>query len=70
MSKTFEGFQVDTKGCRDVPLLMRVLELATQGYFSHEIAEVVGKSPKSIQKLYRRYNFPVLQKLCATFERR
>jgi hypothetical protein len=31
--------------------------------YSREIAALVGKTPKAIQKIFRRYNFPVLHNL-------
>jgi hypothetical protein len=56
----FAGFAPDFSFCRDVPRAQKILEMAADGYFSHEIAEAVGCTPKAVQKLYRRYEFPVL----------
>lgn len=38
-----------------------ILSMAAEGNFSHEIADVLGITPKAVQKFYRRYNFPALQ---------
>ena len=38
-----------------------ILSMAREGYFSHEIADCLGTTPKAVQKFYRRYNFPTLQ---------
>ena len=59
--KLFEGFHPDTSKSRNPEKVLQVVVLAAQGYFSHEIAELLGTTPKAIQKLYRRYQFPVLQ---------
>jgi hypothetical protein len=59
--KLFADFHIDLTGCRQTDTVLRCLELARNGYFSHEIAEMTGKTPKAIQKIYRRYNFPSLQ---------
>lgn len=61
--KAFEGFSPDLTGCKDTGRLLRVLELARSGLYSHEIAEHIGVTPKAIQKIFRRYNFPTLQNL-------
>jgi hypothetical protein len=34
--------------------------MAKNGYYTREISENLGKTPKAIQKIYRRYNFPSL----------
>lgn len=61
--KAFEGFSPDLTGCKDSERLLRVLELARSGLYSHEIADHIGVTPKAIQKMFRRYNFPILQNL-------
>jgi hypothetical protein len=45
-------------------LLERLVKLCKEGYRSFEIAETLGKSPKAIQKVFRRYNMPTLQNIC------
>lgn len=57
----FAGFRPDFSGCRDLDRAEKILELASQGMFSEEIAALLGTTPKSIQKFYRRYGFPSLQ---------
>jgi hypothetical protein len=56
----FAGFVPDVSTARNPELILRVSALATQGYFSHEIAEQTGLTPKAVQKIFRRYNFPRL----------
>lgn len=58
--KLFEGFRPDVSRSREKEVVLQVYELARQGYYSREIAEKVGKTPKAVQKIYRRYHFPVL----------
>jgi len=58
--KLFQSFVLDLNGCRNPEIVTDVLAYAREGYFSSEIAEKVGKSPKAVQKIFRRYNFPVL----------
>ena len=57
----FAGFHPDFSKCRDKEQAEKILEMASQGFFSHEIADVLGMTPKAIQKFYRRYCFPSLQ---------
>ena len=57
----FADFRPDLTKCKNPEIVLKCAELASLGYFSHEIAEIVSKSPKAVQKIYRRYNFPVLQ---------
>ena len=57
----FADFRPDLTTCRDPDVVRQCARLASEGYFSHEIADIVGKSAKAVQKIYRRYNFPVLQ---------
>ncbi len=59
--KLFDGFLIDLGGCRKKETVLKILALAKEGYFSREIAEMIGITPKAVQKTYRRYNFPVLQ---------
>lgn len=59
--KLYSGFEPDFSGCRNLPQAEKILELSKLGLFSHDIAKIVGKSPKSIQKFWRRYHFPLLQ---------
>ena len=56
----FENFCPDFSKCRDAELGYKILEMARNGCYSHEIAEETGKTPKAIQKFFRRYNFPNL----------
>ena len=63
--KLFEGFYpVISNRCRNPERVVTVYELARDGYFSHEIAEMLGTTPKAVQKIYRRYNFPNLYNFC------
>ena len=59
--KLFAEFHPDFSGCRNLERAHSVLRMASDGYFSHEIAEALGTTPKAVQKLYRRYDFPQLQ---------
>ena len=59
----FSGFEPDLTGCRYPDLVLQVADLASSGLFSAEIAEIVGKTPKAIQKIFRRYNFPRLHNI-------
>jgi len=56
----FDGFVPDVSRSRTPERVLRVAELASQGYYSHEIAEELGITPKAVQKIYRRYHFPSL----------
>ena len=60
----FAGFQPDFSGCRNQNEANEILRLAKDGMYSAEIAERIGKTPKAVQKFFRRYNFPTLQNLC------
>ena len=63
--KLFANFEIDiSPRCKNPEVILKVLELAKNGLFSKEIAEIVGKTPKAIQKIYRRYNFPSLHNFC------
>lgn len=61
--KAFEEFELDVARSRQPDLIRTIARLARQGMFSHEIAEIVGKSPKAIQKIYRRFHFPSLHNI-------
>jgi hypothetical protein len=61
--EAFEGFQPDFSGCRDPELAQTILDLAREGKTSAEIAQVAGKTPKAIQKFFRRYDFPNLHNI-------
>lgn len=61
--KAFDGFQPDFGGCRDPELAQMILDLARNGKTSAEIAEAAGKTPKAIQKFFRRYDFPNLHNI-------
>lgn len=61
--KAFEGFQLDLTGCRNPIEVQTVRDLAAQGFLSSEIAERIGKTPKAVQKIFRRYNFPRLHNI-------
>ena len=58
--KLFSDFHLDLTGCRKKELVTQCFELASQGFYSHEIAEQLSVTPKTVQKIYRRYNFPSL----------
>ncbi len=62
-TKAFDGFQPDLAKCREPETVLLVLRLARAGRFSHEIAEAIGKTPKAVQKIFRRYNFPSLHNI-------
>lgn len=61
--KAFEGFAPDLTGSRNPQEVLLVADLAAQGLFSAEIAERIGKTPKAVQKIFRRYNFPRLHNI-------
>ena len=58
--KLFEGFVPDISNSRNPNEVLKIAQLFAEGYYSYEIAEKTGKSPKSVQKTARRYNFPSL----------
>lgn len=69
--KALEGFEIpcDVRfGTKDNAwsreLAERLLALCRKGYRSFEIAKMLGKSPKAIQKAFRRFRFPSLQNVC------
>lgn len=61
--EAFEGFQPDFSGCRYPELAHTILNLAREGKTSAEIGQVTGKTPKAIQKFFRRYDFPDLHNI-------
>lgn len=61
--KAFEGFELVLTGCRNPSEVETVRNLASQGFLSSEIAERMGKTPKAVQKIFRRYNFPRLHNI-------
>lgn len=58
--KLFQNFVPDVSNARNKDVVLKIADLFSQGYYSHEIAEMVGKTPKAVQKTARRYNFPSL----------
>lgn len=58
--KLFEGFRPDLSKSREPAVVLQVLELAAKGLFSQQIAQCIGKTPKAVQKIFRRYSFPTL----------
>lgn len=61
--EAFEGFQPDFSGCQYPELAHTILDLAREGKTSEEISRVTGKTPKAIQKFFRRYDFPKLHNI-------
>lgn len=61
--KAFAGFAPDVSGARNPQEVLLVARLAADGLFSAEIAERIGKTPKAVQKIFRRYGFPRLHNL-------
>jgi hypothetical protein len=61
--EAFAGFQPDFSGCRDQELAQTILQLAREGKMSAQIAQATGKTPKAIQKFFRRYAFPNLHNI-------
>lgn len=61
--KAFEGFAPDLTGCRNPDEVLFVCALAADGILSAEIAAQIGKTPKAVQKIFRRYNFPRLHNI-------
>ena len=62
--QAFEGFELDLSSSNKPEQVMTVRDLAAQGYYSKEIAELIGITPKAVQKIFRRYNFPSLHNIC------
>jgi hypothetical protein len=56
----FANFDLDLSGARNPDNVLRALALCKQGFYSEEIAKIIGISPKAVQKIYRRYSFPRL----------
>jgi len=63
-ARLFQGFEPDLTKCRDPERVRVVLQMAAGGFYSHEIAEALRVTPKTIQKIYRRYDFPKLDNFC------
>lgn len=61
--EAFDGFLPDFSKCRNPDEAETILRMARDGYLSAEIAEALGKTPKAVQKFFRRYNFPNLQNI-------
>ena len=62
-AKAFDGFYPDLTGCRNPGEVLAVFEMAKSGMMSKEIAEQIQKTPKAVQKIFRRYNFPRLHNI-------
>lgn len=62
--KAFDGFQPDFSGCRNLKEAETILEMARNGRLTRDIAVAIGKSPKAVQKFFRRYSFPCLHNIC------
>ena len=60
----FRNFSLDLTGCRKPEIVTLVFEYTKAGIISKDIAELIGISPKAVQKIFRRYNFPVLHNIC------
>ena len=60
----FANFEPDFSKCRDPEEAHTILRLAKDGYRSADIAEQIGKTPKAVQKFFRRYDFPNLHNIC------
>jgi hypothetical protein len=60
----FSDFEPDLTKSKE-PFVVKVAWLlAKHGFYTKEIAQRLGKTPKAIQKIYRRYNFPKLHNFC------
>jgi len=62
--KAFANFEPDFSSCRNLSEANLILELARNGKRSKDIAEMIGKTPKAVQKFFRRYDFPNLHNVC------
>ena len=62
--QAFEGFDPDFSRCQNQHEAHTILRLAREGKRSYEIAEAIGKTPKAVQKFFRRYDFPNLHNIC------
>jgi hypothetical protein len=62
-AELFANFSPDVSTARNPALVLKVRDLAAQGLYSYEIAQQVGKTPKAVQKIFRRYGFPRLHNL-------
>jgi len=66
--KAFYSFVPDFSRCRDKQEAQLILDMAKAGKRSFEIAKVIGKTPKAVQKFFRRYSFPNLHNICPRIE--
>ena len=64
----FEGFEPDVSKSKNPDEILLVCKLASNGLYSHEIAKKIGKTPKAVQKIFRRYNFPDLHNFSPPIE--
>ena len=60
----FENFEPDVSRSRNPKEVLLIRDKLAEGYFSHEIAPLIGKTPKAVQKTMRRYDFPVMHNFC------
>jgi len=62
--QAFEGFVPDFSRVQgDKSIAHKIHDMARNGSYSHEIAAKVGRTPKAIQKFFRRYDFPSLHNI-------
>ena len=69
--KAFEGYEIPS-GIRfgnnanrwNREQIERLVQLCREGMRSYEISKIMNKSPKSIQKAFRRFHFPNLHNVC------
>lgn len=66
--RAFDGFEPNFSGCRNLQEAQTILEMARGGQTSAEIAHAIGKTPKAVQKFFRRYSFPILHNICPRVE--
>lgn len=59
----FQGFEPDFSKCRDKDEAFLILDMAKNGFLSEEIGKRIGKTPKAVQKFFRRYKFPRLSNI-------
>lgn len=61
--EAFADFVPDFSRCRNQQEAQTILEMARDGCISEEIAAAIGKTPKAVQKFFRRYDFPKLHNI-------
>ena len=61
--EAFDGFEPDFSRCMNPDEGYVILELARNGLTSSQIAEQINKTPKAVQKFFRRYDFPNLHNI-------